>query len=123
MASVEIRELEKRQLDWAVSRALGNEPTFGMQFGGNWWERVTMNRLPKYSEQWRAGGPVVNLMANTGNGLVINRTHRDEVHVAYSPDDFRTYHELGPTTLVAAMRAYVAAHWVTGRVEVPDGLV
>lgn len=104
-----VNELEGDELDAAVALAEGHatpeqlQPYYGM--GGERISPPILRHLPRYSREWTHGGPIIErehieLYCLSRNGTVMGewqaRCAPPRIHV-------------GPTPLIAAMRAYVAS--------------
>lgn len=94
---IKTSELTRTALDWAVARCEG-------------YESGCSGVIP-YSTEWAQGGPIIER-----EGLSVT-----QFGGAWKASTLRQPAVLGPTHLVAAMRAYVASK-LGDEVEIPEGL-
>ena len=101
------KDLTGPALDWAVAKCMGENMEY-------WFEKFTGGAdrralLTNYSTDWSQGGPIIE---------------REEIALHKGDDWFarcKGYDGTGPTSLIAAMRCYVASK-LGDEVEVPEEL-
>ena len=112
------RELEGAALDWAVAKVDGRGEVIQAaiaRFGGG------HGMFPGYYIDWRMGGPLIEahhieLHTNTGD-----QHDEHERWYAVCPTEGGGRGAMGPTPLVAAMRALVFAQ-LGDEIDLPDEL-
>ena len=106
-------ELTGAQLDWAVAQCEGKRPSlFIFQQTGK------LAPEHNYSTNWAQGGPIIEREhINTCSGYQWEAS-KDFDAIGGDSD---TAVEYGPTTLIAAMRCYVASN-LGDEIEIPEEL-
>ena len=112
-------------LDWAVAKCEGcdyhsHECTYATDGSGKVWAAGTCPSEDRYSTRWSQGGPIIDEMMKGASFFIEN--DGGNVHVAFSETRHLCSSGYGPTTLIAAMRCYVASE-LGDEVEVPDELL
>lgn len=125
-------ELIGPALDWAVSYALGYNPSkdfhsHGMTWHG-WWETAAYidtkpneyRRIPRYSTDWSQGGPIIE-RERIALILLPSPNYTSNKEWNYWSASVVTHSVTGPTPLIAAMRCYVASK-LGDEVDIPEEL-
>lgn len=133
MAICKTSELIDQTLDFAVSIALGHRPekdfhSHGMTWNG-WWETAAYidtkpneyRRLPKYSTDWAAGGPIIEREGISLEVTCMSAGFEWVAKIDLNEGDVMVEEKFGPTPLISAMRCYVASK-LGDEVEIPEEL-
>jgi len=110
---MKVNQLEGAALDWAVAKCeelevrLLNGGTEMVLSNGDWW-------YP--SESWAQGGPIIER-----EGISVEPCFDWKWVAIRTESPNSAFEEEGPTSLIAAMRCYVASK-LGDEVEVPDEL-
>lgn len=109
-------DLTDRALDWAVAKCSGVTLVLAPYTGARNYVILGQNGKPTSSEylpstSWAQGGPIIER-----EGISVT-----QFGGAWKASTLRQPAVLGPTHLVAAMRAYVASK-LGDEVEIPEGL-
>lgn len=122
---VKVSDATPLQLDYLVATALGVDPRLDMHSHGRtwtgWWIATpTYERMPRYTEDWAHGGPIIE---REKIELIPPRDESDFEWMAVwlHSEDAEAGIQNGPTPLIAAMRCYVASK-MGDTVEVSDEL-
>ena len=124
---IKTSELKEHALDWAVAKCEGAK-TYGPEdFREQRCRTVVRGEYVfRYSQSWNQGGPIIEREGIEISPLLgVNKREPFRGWFAgRSIDSMRLYsHEAyGPTSLIAAMRCYVASQ-MGGEVEIPEELV
>jgi hypothetical protein len=115
MKSIKVSELTGAALDWAVAKCEGPNSVAACYYDEDDLpmcrdEAPHMEWRP--STDWKQGGPIIER-----EGITL--THQADQWSAQTDDDLFAY---GPTTLIAAMRCYVASK-MGDTIEVPEELL
>ena len=110
MKMIKISEATEIQLDYLVAKCQGEEYQSGKSFDG-----IGNEHPPhRYSSDWAQGGPIIER-----EKLTIDWAYRMEWEARiYIPDE-EPWVMTGPTSLIAAMRCYVASK-LGDEAEVPE---
>ena len=112
--------LSGRALDWAVAKALGRNFVWidSADEFGEWdlEDSCAFEPLPRYSEQWQHGGPVLDKFQI----CVDSRELPIRTSIGWVPVlGLELHRAQGPTVLISAMRCFVLSK-LGRQVEVPD---
>lgn len=117
-------ELESAQLDWAVAKALDLKPIQGQPEGFFFWGDGHSGRFTP-STEWYQGGPILARMLESGewgiepfSGEICVSNMNSECLPHNGSWSQESISGFGSTTLIAAMRAFVASK-LGDEVEVP----
>ena len=106
-------------LDWAVAKCEGCQ-----------WAEITNNPLhfkwiqkliPHYTTDWSQGGPIIEQLRAYGKHRFIIESDGDNVSILAWSSPYAFCNGYGPTTLIAAMRCYVASK-LGDEVDIPEEL-
>ena len=120
MKQIKVSETTRLQLDWLVSKCVGDFAFYhdiedGQRFLNLWTDSAFLH----YSSNWANGGPIIERERITldlyESGEWLAQIWGDDI----ADSDFD---ECGPTPLIAVCRCYVASK-LGDVVEVPDELV
>lgn len=118
-------ELQGAALEWAVATALGEKPYLRLHPGIKP-QLIWLNDFStaRYSTDWAMGGPIIDRMFVEGAQMgswMPNTGHEDKNSACWAVLGYRKLYYHGPTSLVAAMRCFVASK-LGDEVDVPDEL-
>lgn len=117
MKKIKVSEASGPVLDWLVATAEG--------YGEAWLLRQLTNinpstrAIPSFTTDWSQGGPIIE------REHLCLRVGHDGVRLAFSMQNYnddREFMHSGPTSLIAAMRCFVASR-LGDEVEVPEELL
>lgn len=124
-------ELTGVALDWAVAKCKYPELVWGSSIGiHHASHQIVIPHLPEPqcywnpSTDWSQGGPIIEregfhrIVRNLSNGYTVSKKL---VVLTDDGEVIRWVHGVGPTPLIAAMRAYVASK-LGDTIDIPEGL-